>query len=220
LILTTPCAQAATIYSQTPVIENGVFSDAGPSDNDGGHATQYAADNFTAGISDAAVSVLWRGTYAGDDNTPAPTDSFTINFYFDAGGSVGSLISSFAIGNTSSRTLVGIVPSFGLDIFEYTADLGAGISLVAGTDYWLSIFNDTTSDPQDNWAWDGCGPSSCTDGVLASKDLISWVSSGTVSVPIKDAYFEVSSATVPIPAAFWLFGSALGLLGWMRRKAG
>ena len=25
---------------------------------------------------------------------------------------------------------------------------------------------------------------------------------------------------VPIPAAAWLFGGALGLLGWMRRKAG
>jgi hypothetical protein len=27
-----------------------------------------------------------------------------------------------------------------------------------------------------------------------------------------------TSAIVPIPAAFWLFGSALGLLGWIRRK--
>jgi hypothetical protein len=26
-------------------------------------------------------------------------------------------------------------------------------------------------------------------------------------------------ATVPVPAAVWLFGSAIGLLGWMRRKA-
>ena len=30
--------------------------------------------------------------------------------------------------------------------------------------------------------------------------------------------YLVSGATVPIPAAVWLFGSALGLLGWMRRK--
>jgi len=34
--------------------------------------------------------------------------------------------------------------------------------------------------------------------------------------------FDLTSltvATVPIPAAAWLFGSAIGLLGWMRRKA-
>ena len=30
--------------------------------------------------------------------------------------------------------------------------------------------------------------------------------------------FSSASGVIPIPAAFWLFGSALGLLGWMRRK--
>jgi hypothetical protein len=30
---------------------------------------------------------------------------------------------------------------------------------------------------------------------------------------------SVASTAVPIPAAIWLFGSALGLLGWIRRKA-
>jgi hypothetical protein len=28
-----------------------------------------------------------------------------------------------------------------------------------------------------------------------------------------------SSALVPVPAAVWLFGSGLGLLGWFRRRA-
>lgn len=30
--------------------------------------------------------------------------------------------------------------------------------------------------------------------------------------------WTLTSSTVPVPAAVWLFGSALGLLGWLRRK--
>ncbi|HJP38568.1 MAG TPA: hypothetical protein QF499_05480 [Gammaproteobacteria bacterium] len=34
-----------------------------------------------------------------------------------------------------------------------------------------------------------------------------------------NSIYEVALTPVPVPAAVWLFGSALGLLGWMRRRA-
>ena len=42
---------------------------------------------------------------------------------------------------------------------------------------------------------------------------ISQVSSGSYNFEL-----EITPIAVPIPAAAWLFGSALGLIGWMRRK--
>jgi len=37
--------------------------------------------------------------------------------------------------------------------------------------------------------------------------------------PLQDLSNVQSFSVVPIPAAVWLFGSGLGLLGWMRRKS-
>lgn len=45
-------------------------------------------------------------------------------------------------------------------------------------------------------------------------------SCGAVVGCVADIFFDnASMSVVPVPAAVWLFGSALGLLGWMRRKA-
>ena len=45
---------------------------------------------------------------------------------------------------------------------------------------------------------------------------ITFIGPDDPSVGLRTAW---SVAAVPVPAAVWLFGSALGLLGWMRRKA-
>lgn len=42
---------------------------------------------------------------------------------------------------------------------------------------------------------------------------------GAVVGCVADVYFDnISITTVPVPAAFWLFGSALGLMGWLKRR--
>ena len=48
-----------------------------------------------------------------------------------------------------------------------------------------------------------------------------WASGGVASVDVNDTslvYATFALAPVPVPAAVWLFGSALGLLGWLRRR--
>ena len=53
-----------------------------------------------------------------------------------------------------------------------------------------------------------------------------WFVNGTQGTGLKGSHFfawAVRSGdvgVVPVPAAMWLFGSALGILGWIKRKAG
>jgi hypothetical protein len=50
--------------------------------------------------------------------------------------------------------------------------------------------------------------------VLAEEGIIN-----SVLAPITSDAATGSISIVPVPAAVWLFGSALGLLGWVRRRA-
>ena len=58
------------------------------------------------------------------------------------------------------------------------------------------------------------------DGVELIMISTDWVGgTGSMSTGGIQLIFNVSAAAVPVPAAVWLFGSALGLLGWARRRA-
>jgi hypothetical protein len=58
-------------------------------------------------------------------------------------------------------------------------------------DLWDSTYTDCANDG-------GCTPGSNSSDVFAQ--------------------WRVNATVIPVPAAIWLFGSALGLLGWLRRK--
>ena len=61
------------------------------------------------------------------------------------------------------------------------------------------------------------------DGVLDVPNGSQILPGGTVRIVMTstsgETMYVVEGTIVPVPAAVWLFGSALGLLGWIRRRA-
>ncbi|MEM7454741.1 MAG: hypothetical protein AAF456_10365 [Planctomycetota bacterium] len=146
LLCTSSFADPVVIYDNNaggPTgLNNGYQSDP--------HSGQIQADEFELQVESIIGRIEWTGLYAGNDSPQ--DDSFTIHIFEDAGGSPlgGTPVASFSPGNNVNRTDSG-TNFAGLDVYEYSVDL----MFVADPDtsYWLSIINDTTNDPNDNWYW-------------------------------------------------------------------
>jgi len=200
--------QAAVLYSQTPVYDSGQGSDV--------DTPRYNADDFNLIASATVRTVTWRGFFCCDDFSGPIANNFTINIYSDDAGSVGALGGSYNVGDVTGA-LTTPATSFGsIPVFEYTADLTDGLSLSAG-DYWISIFNDTTGD-DDNFTW--AALTGFGNSVTSTTDTNG--ASFTAAGGSKEFYFVLEDApvsAVPVPAAAWLFGSAvIGLVCFKRKK--
>jgi hypothetical protein len=146
---------------------------------------------------------FYRGTFL-PDNSPLIMTLYEGDGYGGNGPLLKSQIFSIADPAPSVTTIHDPNSVFHQDFSDVMLTVGSsytvGITSQSGEGYW-SIFINQDGGYDDGQAWSNlsaCQPSSPCD-----------------------FNFEVTgvAATVPIPATVWLFGSGLGLLGWMRRKA-
>lgn len=75
----------------------------------------------------------------------------------------------------------------------------------------------TATSTQDVWLDLGVGTAPAPDNTAEVRFIVLGLLGPGGAGFFDDATFEL--APIPVPAAVWLFGSALGLLGWMRRRA-
>jgi hypothetical protein len=197
-------ASAAVIFNNGGIGNNGFVSDT---DFPG-----FSADDFIlAPGANVITSVQWTGLYAFSD-TPTQPDNFTIQFFANVAGAPAiTPFLSLAIGNPG-RTDTGLDTSFGSDIFAYSADV-APTALTPGTTFWMSIFNNTSADTDDDWFWgmqDAVGNS-----FTRSSQAAPWT-------PINNRHdFQLSGPlAVSEPSVLALLAIGIvGLLGCRREQA-
>jgi len=175
----------------------------------------FVADDFSlAPGANVITGVQWTGLYF-PSNTPTQPDNFTIQFFADVGGSpVVTPFLSLSIGNPG-RTDTGIDLT-GSDLFAYSANV-APITLAPNTVFWLSIFNNTSADTDDNWFWGMQDALGNSHGRGNPADP--WLPQ--VQPPVGNRQdFQLTGPAIPEPSVLALLTiGVIGLLGCRRKRA-
>ena len=148
LLLVATCVDARVVF------DNG--ADAHTMNASDSALPNLVADDFLLQPGANVVSrILWTGVYA-SGNTPSAPDDFTIEIFADDAGApdAGPPVHTLSVGQPLRTDTGEDLGAF--DVYGYSADI-APLVLSPGIAWWLSIVNDTGTDPDDFWFWTGEG---------------------------------------------------------------
>lgn len=188
-------AHATLVFEQVPTYDVAIFSDAGGA----GWPNQRVTEDFVLSYYTAIDTVGCWGVYYPNN---VQVDSFTINFYADAGNAVGALLYSAAPSSTVSVD-TGIV-SYGEHVYETTMTLATPFNAAGGVRYWIGLTNNTGAGG--DWGWMAAD----ADGIMAySVDFGStWITSSE----------DVSLRLYGVPAPSGLALVGIGGVFTVRRR--
>jgi hypothetical protein len=133
------------------VFDNGTPSKSGGFISDASAGVRFADDFVLAGPATLGAIRFW-GFYPPTD-TPSATDDFTVVFYGNSGGlpNGANVLATNVVGSPSRIDTGDDTDGGGLDIYVYDATF-TSLALGPGQ-YWVSVYNNTPADVDDNWAW-------------------------------------------------------------------